>query len=145
MAIRVTAACTLRDLRLRGPGVATEEYWGYAYPGLVSVVGDTGAAGGAVARRVRVAITGLEVRRVGTSNGIKVVGAADVTITRSSICNCQRNGIIVQVRSLCRPGCRGWVRGILAGLFGFAAAGEGGMGGQRCRSRTGHASLVLWC
>lgn len=114
MAIRVTAACTLRDLRLRGPGVATEEYWGYAYPGLVSVVGDTATEGGGAARRVCVNITGLEVRRAGTSNGIKVVGAADVTITRSSICNCQRNGIIVQVRSHCWPGLLGVTKGLPA-------------------------------
>lgn len=99
MAIRVTAPCSLRDLRLRGPGIAADEYWGYAYPGLVSIVGPTSAAAGAAAAggRICVDVTGLELLRVGNSNGIKVVGAADVSITRSSVSNCRRNGIIVQV------------------------------------------------
>eukprot|EP00892_Ulva_mutabilis_P008524 jgi/Ulvmu1/6043/UM027_0020.1 len=102
MAIRVTAPCALRDLRLRGPGIAAKEYWGYAYPGLVSIVGpaSVGANGtggcGPPGGRIRVDVTGLELRRVGNSNGIKIAGAADVSIARSSVCNCRRNGIIVQ-------------------------------------------------
>lgn len=92
MMVRVVASCSLHNLSLRGPGIASTEYWGYSYPGLVTI-GMPGAP------RITVDLQSVKIKRVGHSNGIKVHGPGDVCMARCHISNCRRNGLIVQVSS----------------------------------------------